>query len=208
MTVRRFRRPPEPPVGHSHRLPSWLIGSILIIGLGLLAGVVIVAKQNLATNDRLTQLEQYVAGKGDQRDAENARQNERINEAVCRVLDQLPAGRLDVVRDQYGCGPGMAAESTTPAPSPTAPTGTTPSPAGGAAAPGPPAEPGDSDVPPDAAQPGPAEPPAPPPAAAGSPPASSPGPAPRPTPAAPERGPVIDLLCGLLPLCSPTEGEP
>lgn len=119
--MRRFE-PAEEPAGHTHRLPPWLIGSILIIGLGLLAGLVLVAQQSTATDNRLTALEQYVAGKGEQRDAENVRQDQRIRDTVCDVLDQLPAGgRLDAIRIQYSCGPGAPAALPTEPPKEPAP---------------------------------------------------------------------------------------
>lgn len=218
MNGRWFWRPPEPPAGHSHRLPSWLIGSILVVGLGLLAGIVIVAQQAIATNDRLAALEQYVAGKGEQRDAENTRQTERINQAVCNVLDQLPAGgRLDAVRERYDCGPGLPASS----PAPSSPPASESPPAAETTVP-PTAEQqtGDRDdsttprstsssTAPSGTAPGASAstpvtaPTAPPPASPA--PTASPVPtgAPPPVPIpGPDRGPVTDLVCGLLPpLC-------
>lgn len=122
------RRPnPPPSPGHSHRLPSWLFAGLAVMVLGLVGSLVLVAQQAIDTNQRITALEQYVAGKGAQRDAENTAQNQRIDKAVCSVMDQLPAGgRLDVVRAQYKCGPGVA--PTTPATSkpPAASTGAHP----------------------------------------------------------------------------------
>jgi hypothetical protein len=97
-------------LGHTHRLPGWLVGGVAVSLAGLLIGIVLISVQTIGTNDRLTNLEQYVAGRGQLRDAENARQDQRINDAVCAVLDQLPTGgRLDTVRVQYRCGPGIPA---------------------------------------------------------------------------------------------------
>src|SRR5206468_1014155 len=76
----------SPPVGHSHRLPPWLFAGLAVMVLGLVGSLVLVAQQAIATNNRLTALEQYVAGKGQARDQENTRLNERIDQAVCSVL--------------------------------------------------------------------------------------------------------------------------
>lgn len=104
----RPHRPPRPAVGHSHRLPSWLLVGLAIIVLGLVGSIVLVSAQATATNNRLTALEEYVAGKGHERDAENARQDQRIDAAICDLLDQLPqGGLLDRPRQKYGCGPGL-----------------------------------------------------------------------------------------------------
>lgn len=160
------------PVPPAHRRPSrWNVGTVrrlafvlvwLAVALSVLstfsAWHTAVASQRQAAasaaqaakvDRRLSALEDYVNGKGAQRDAENQQLNQRINDAVCSVLDQLPAGgRLDRVRATYGCGPGLAAPAahrttrrTAPAPTPaaltrapTAATPTTGSPAAGAPA--------------------------------------------------------------------------
>lgn len=111
------RRHPVAPYDdtHSHRLPRSLLPLVLICVAGLVASVLIVwhassvaAAQSARTEQRLAALEEYVAGKGEERDAETARQNERLNRFVCDVLDQLPPGRaLDRVRVNYQCGPGL-----------------------------------------------------------------------------------------------------
>jgi len=99
-------RPPGSDVGHDHGLAALRVVMVVVV-LGLLAGIVIVYA---ALTVRVGQLEEYVEGRGQLRDAETARQDQRITGAVCDVLDQLPAGgRLDAVRDQYRCGPGLPA---------------------------------------------------------------------------------------------------
>lgn len=183
----------SPPVGHSHRLPPWLFAGLAVMVLGLVGSLVLVAEQSIATNNRLTALEQYVAGKGAQRDAENATQNQRIDQAVCSVLDQLPAGgRLDIIRQQYGCGPGITTASPSSSPSAAASSS-------GATRPSQPAAPTAN-----RAAPRPTPPPAPTAASANSSPrrTSAPSSAPAPTTAAPPAGPVTTVLCGLVPqLC-------
>jgi hypothetical protein len=214
----RIRQPPDEPVGHTHRLPSWLIGSILVIGLGLMAGLVLVAEQSIATNNRLAAVEEYVAGKGQQRDAENSALNQRIDDAVCQVLDQLPAGAaLDPVRAQYGCGPGLTAPAAgvtgpaaTDTSAPARPTSTAkPLPSTDAARPTGTA--GATTGAPSTTVPAPSRTP---PATTATAPTSMaspteptrPAPAPSSTSAAPTpgRGPIAGLLCSLLPACAPT----
>lgn len=106
---RRVRRPQtSTSAGHAHLIPGWLLVGYAVCILGLLGGVTIVGWQAITTNQRLTAVESYVAGKGEQRDRENAELNDRIDKAVCLALDQFPASpRLDPVRRAYGCGPGL-----------------------------------------------------------------------------------------------------
>lgn len=181
-----------------------LVALVTICALGLVAGVVIVSMQAVATEKRLSALEEYVAGKGEQRDAENARQNELIDQAVCNVLDQLPAGgRLDTVRAAYRCGPGLTIppEAATPGASATTSPGAAPrqdQPSTEGASNGTTAEPSATQTP---ASDAPAPPSTTTPAPQAIPTAALPTTAPAPPP---DRGPVTDLMCGLLPpLCPP-----
>jgi hypothetical protein len=99
-------RPPGSDIGHDHGLAA-LRAVMVVVVLGLVAGIVIVYA---ALTVRVSDLEEYVEGRGQARDAENARQDQRIDDAVCDVLDRLPTGSsLDPVRAQYGCGPGLPA---------------------------------------------------------------------------------------------------
>lgn len=96
-----------PAAQHEHEIPrGWVV---LAAGFGLiLAGLAIVVTLQLV---RDIQQQNYIEGRGQQRDAENERLNQRINDAICDLLDQLPEGDLlDRPREKYGCGPGIAIE--------------------------------------------------------------------------------------------------
>lgn len=162
------------PVAPAHRPTWWNVNTVrwvafsaiwVALALALLAVVVdyrqaqTTAATAAATNRRLAVLEQYVSGKGAQRDRENAALNDRITQAICDLLDQLPAGGLlDQPRTKYGCGPGLpptrvtpGAYRTTTSPAPTAATPraspTTTSPAPAPASPGTPSGPAPSPTP-------------------------------------------------------------
>jgi len=131
--IGRSGKPPE--AGHGHVtvpprtvLPRSVLAFLIIIGVGLAFSIAVSysaatranqqaeqSKQDTAAVDRRLQaLEDYVAGKGAQRDADTQRLHQQITDAVCSVLEQLPAGNLlDQVRAEYGCGPGVP-----PTPSP------------------------------------------------------------------------------------------
>lgn len=54
------------------------------------------------------QMRDYLSGRGEQRDRETQQLEQRITDAVCDLLDQLPEGGLLVrPREKYGCGPGI-----------------------------------------------------------------------------------------------------
>lgn len=118
------------PVSPAHRPTRWTVRTVrglgmiflgLAVALGLLSTLVAYRvtqdaarqardsqAQAAAVERRLQALEEYVAGKGKQRDADAQRQNQQFNQFVCDVLDQLPPGEvLDRVRGEYGCGPGL-----------------------------------------------------------------------------------------------------
>lgn len=103
------------PEGHDHDLKPTLLAFLVIIALGLVAGIVLSYVQAQRTGQRLHALEEYVQGKGEQRDRENARLREEIRQGQCALLDQLPAGGLlDRPRQTYGCGPGIPLDQLTP----------------------------------------------------------------------------------------------
>ena len=102
--------------GHDHDLKPTLLAFLVIISLGLVAGIVLSYVQAQRTGDRLAVLEEFVEGRGEQRDRENDAQDVRIKRAICDLLDQLPEGRLlDRPRAKYGCGPGLRPDEIPPA---------------------------------------------------------------------------------------------
>lgn len=103
----RTRRAVDAP-GHAHGLPPALIALVLVSFLGLAAGVVIVAVSYVDTQRRLAQLEEYIVDRGEQRDRERDELQQRIDRALCDVLDQLPPDpNTDRLRVRYDCGPGL-----------------------------------------------------------------------------------------------------
>lgn len=59
--------------------------------------------------------EQYILGKGEQRDRENAEMEERIREGICKLLDGFPSTPLlDLRRAEFGCGPGLPVDAFPP----------------------------------------------------------------------------------------------
>jgi len=156
----------------------------------------------------------FIEGRGAARDAENERLNNRIDAAVCNVLDSLPAGGLfDPIRAQYGCGPGIPVDELDPgaaqnladiieqgqaAPAlavpPSEPTEAAPTPSGPTLPPGavitPPARPSTASPTPAQAQTAPSQPAPTAPAA----PTTTP-------PPLVDLGPVTDTVCGLLRVC-------
>ena len=205
---------------HTHRQPR-------IILMGLLAAVIVLLLTNgltlvygLSVNERISRLEEFVAGKGTQRDAENRRLQQDISDAVCNVMDSLPAGGLfDPIREQYGCGPGIPVDQLDPeaaqniaeiieqgqaAPAvavpPSEPTEAAPTPSGIAPPAGavitPPA--GPSAAPSQQSQPSPTQAPAAPAPVTPAPTAAAPT---TPAPIADLSG-VTDAVCGLLRVCA------
>ena len=176
--------------------PRWLVRAV--IGLAamsalLLVGIVVGAVY-------VYQQQQFIEGRGELRDQENERLNQRINDAICDLLDQLPEGELlDRPRGKYGCGPGIALEDLPedvrrrfdPPAAPAAPATTVPAapttlpPVGAPAAPNPP-RPSSSTRPP-------AEP-----TTAPSPAAPTPA---EPSPPAGPLDPVTDTVCQLVNVC-------
>jgi hypothetical protein len=84
----------RPVAEHTHKQPRWPIIT-LSMALILLAGVVVVLA--FAVVD----LAQF-------RDQQARAIQQSVRSTVCDVLDVLQAGgRLDLLREQYDCGPGM-----------------------------------------------------------------------------------------------------
>lgn len=178
--------------GHTHDLPRTLL-TILKALVGAVVALLLIV--GLLTYYVL-QMMGYVQGRGAYRDAEADRLNERINESICDLLDQLPeGGLLDRPREKYGCGEGIplselpedvrrryqGVPSPDAAPAPATPT--TEAPMGSAAIPNPP-------------RPAP-NPPPPSPAA----PTTEPTPSPSPAPPADPLNSVVETVCDLLPIC-------
>lgn len=163
---------PSAPIPRLFRL---LVVLVAVCILGLVAGIVLVSVENARTSARLDALEQYVAGKGEQRDQDNARLREQLRQAQCDLLDTFQAGlpALERARQKYGCGPGIPIADLAPKA---------------------PALPSTSSA--HATSTHPAEPAVPAPIT--SPPPAEPTPGP-PSPGAPTSTP--GLLCRLLPLC-------
>lgn len=120
----RYRKPLEVqeetagPTDHTHEQPRGLLLLIkclaaAVVLLSLAVGWLLFTTYTLQQGQNETTA--YIEGRGTQRDAENERLNERIDDAVCDVLDQLPAGGLfDPIREQYGCGPGIPVDELNP----------------------------------------------------------------------------------------------
>ena len=103
--------PPAAPA-HTHRLPP--VVRISVVGLVAATFLLLIAVGLLSTY--VYQQQQYIQGKGVQRDRENARLHEQIRQSMCDLLDQLPeGGLLQRPRDKYGCGPGIPLADLPPA---------------------------------------------------------------------------------------------
>lgn len=102
---------PRRTAGHTHRLPK--VVRVAIVGLAAAVFLALTGVGLLATY--VYQQQQYIEGRGVQRDAEQARLQERLRQAQCDLLDQLPAGGLlERPRAKYHCGPGIPLSDLTP----------------------------------------------------------------------------------------------
>lgn len=96
---------------HDHRPPSWERRAIILLAVGLTLCLVGLGVGAIY----LFQAHQYIEGRGEYRDAETQRLEQRITDAVCDLLDQLPAGGLlERPRSKYGCGPGYPVSEIDP----------------------------------------------------------------------------------------------
>ena len=88
--------------GHTHELPSALRQRYRLLLLAVVALLLAVGTLTYF----VYQQQQYIQGRGEQRDRENERLQEQIRRSTCDLLDQLPeGGLLDRPRQKYGCGP-------------------------------------------------------------------------------------------------------
>jgi len=102
---------PSNPPAHTHRLPPLV--RVAIVGLGAAVFLLLIAVGFLTVY--VYQQQQYIQGRGVQRDRENVQLQERIRMGVCDLLDQLPeGGLLERPRHKYHCGPGIPFEDLTP----------------------------------------------------------------------------------------------
>lgn len=175
--------------GHEHDLPPALLARVRVLTRSLVIFGVCLAAIG-------TCLVLILLDRSNARDDQNERTNQRINDSICDLLDQLPeGGLLDRPRGKYHCGPGFPLSRLTPDErtqirrpvSP--PAASTPAPSA-APVPAPPLG--------SAATPGAA-----PRAPATLPPRTGPGPGgPTPTPPSPSPPfPVTGLVCDLAGVC-------
>lgn len=92
--------PPQAPA-HVHRLP----GSVRVALAGLAAAVLLLAVAVGLMAVYVYQANLYVQGRGEYRDAEAQRIEDRIDGVVCDILGEFPAGdpRADRLRARYEC---------------------------------------------------------------------------------------------------------
>jgi hypothetical protein len=194
---------PIPPHRHRSARRIWAALIALYVVVALLSYLVVINYQ-------------FVLGRGHYRDQETARvqaqTTEQIRQAMCALLDGLPAGPLlDPARDRYNCGPGVAGDDLTPEqqgqlqqfsdgfPTPVQKPGVKPLPGTAPPTVGQPAEP--SQEPP--AQPAPAtSTPAPSAAPAPGLPPVAPEPAPTTAPPLVDVGGLTDQVCRLTGVCA------
>ena len=97
--------------GHTHELPPALRQRYRLLLLAVVALLLAVGTLTYF----VYQQQQYIEGRGAARDRENERTNQRINDAICDLLDQLPeGGLLERPRAKYGCGPGYPLSEVPP----------------------------------------------------------------------------------------------
>ena len=102
---------PADPPAHTHRLPPMV--RVAVVGLGAAVFLLLVAVGFLTVY--VYQQQQYIQGKGAQRDRETAAAQERLRQGICDLLDQLPeGGLLERPRTKYHCGPGIPLDQLTP----------------------------------------------------------------------------------------------
>lgn len=83
---------------HAHRHPRW--PTFALAGLVCLLAIAVAVLAVFVGN-----LQDYVNGRGEYRDAESARIEQSIGQAVCDILREFPADdlRADRLRIRYGC---------------------------------------------------------------------------------------------------------
>jgi len=112
---------PEPaegtPVGeHTHEQPRSMLVLVLTAATVVLSlTVVFLLYMSYTLQQSQGEFSLYLEGRGAQRDAENQQLQEDIRNAVCNVMDSLPAGGLfDPTRELYDCGPGIPVDQIDP----------------------------------------------------------------------------------------------
>lgn len=72
-------------------------------------------REAVRVNERLAELEEYVEGRGQYRDAETDRLERLIGGAICDLLESLPpVAVLEEPRQRWNCGPGRPWEEFPP----------------------------------------------------------------------------------------------
>jgi hypothetical protein len=93
---------------HCHDTPRSTTRALAAVAVVATLVVAYLGWLQYRTNSRLAALEDYVADVRVLRDQQNRDVNDRINGAVCAIMDRLPAGPLlDPIREDYECGPGL-----------------------------------------------------------------------------------------------------
>lgn len=92
-------------LGHKHRQPRLILGALLVAIVGLAVAVSLLFVYAFRTEERLLALEEFVAGRGEYRDEEADRLEDLIDQVVCDILAEFPAGneRADRLRVRYEC---------------------------------------------------------------------------------------------------------
>lgn len=97
--------------GHTHNLPRGFRIIVKAQTAAIVALLLAVAVLSWFVWDQ----QAYIEGKGEERDRETVELNERINGAICALLDRLPEGGvLERPRREYGCGPGIPLDDLPP----------------------------------------------------------------------------------------------
>jgi hypothetical protein len=98
--------------GHTHELPKALRSRYRLLMAAVVALVIAVGLLSVF----VYQQQQYIEGKGEQRDRENARLEETQRDGFCDLLDTLPADvpSLERARERFRCGPGIPFDSLPP----------------------------------------------------------------------------------------------
>jgi hypothetical protein len=101
--------------GHTHDLPEDLVELVQSLGQRVRRGTAINVITLVVVGGMVVFLALFIVDRGEERDRQSRETNQRINDAICDLLDQLPEGPLlDRPRDKYGCGPGIPLEDLPP----------------------------------------------------------------------------------------------
>lgn len=101
--------------GHTHELPEDLVERVQSLYQRVRRATVINIINLLLVGGMVVFLALFIQNRGVDRDRQNADTNQRINDAICDLLDQLPeGGLLDRPRAKYQCGPGIPLDLLSP----------------------------------------------------------------------------------------------